>query len=1172
MQQKQENGFRAGLQRDTDEQYQPTDSYRDAKGLFVTAGLHLAQEQGLRLLPSRPGLPVMGGCALEQEEILFSTDGTTAEVGVQRGDVYTSILRSTALHMGAHVSATARLDYRGHRLVYWGDSTGFYQMDLDSIPAYIPQGLRVLPNPALAQVGVLSVSGGGELPTGIYLASVALLTASKNIINYSPFSNPCPIVDENLDSPHAVVDGAPPQTIGAGSITFHLSSLPAGYAYAQLVVATYVGLANQLQLHSLPLIALNGRTELDYVYYSASQHEQSVELGQVLNTLADFEQADVLTQKDGRLLAANVTTRGADLINWQEIANKIVLGPAIKDAPYAETGNNNKDYKDPLLSVSGKGLQRGEVYSFCLVPIMRGRALDAYHIPGKPQYFSDPLPRTAFAPYSSAIQYPTAGFYPAPSPGSTDNGIRHHRMPSIAEQPLVSNTSSDGATLRILGVQEVVSPDFSGLTLAQLADLDGYYIGMQLRTGANRSVLAQGIAQPLVPINNGYHAVSAFNGKWPTIRDDNSGNRIKGTGEYGAFYSAETAITQDVVTGADHLQCVALLSGDTRLPFTQRNNPIETLTAYAYFNLFNLAGSSAGGNIPLISTAHSVVGAADDYSSPLSEANASIYTWQQNGYVLLRADRTQATAGFYTGMADGQVDFQYHSKSGTDEVFVRVGDGTLQNQDGSGGGGIGSRYLYNLVRTRNRQYGSLEQATYYPVSLRRAGAPAVPFFNGDTFIGKVALQSDTAEYENSDNHGITFRTLNYYFCESTVNTAYRHTVAAGNGISGTLPYYPKLEQFYNTGGTGVMQYAPGLGHATGYNRQYSFTNRLTPLRPKDLTLEEVTAFNNRIYYSEESVEGEQLDAFRIFRANNYHDIPKDNGAITDLWTWDNKLYAHTSGALYHCFFNEASTTSTSEGEVYLGNGGLFPRPSMPLVSLEGGYAGCQHPKSAVSTPVGRFFTDAQGQRQYLFNGQLQELSKDGLREHFQQQLATPGNLVGCYEHAQERFLLHGLPQGALSWSVRTGKWCSFHDGAPIFALSTQRRTLLDDQGLGQLNAGTVRPCTLTTIANAPVDEAKVFTNVVLQTSRLPDSVSQATATQRTPTGSTFLKTVYGQEGTATNRMFTEANYQYQGAVGRDQATEAVLKGKWMAATTAWLATTVPVLIKQVTTLFRQSYR
>ena len=1172
----QDNTFQGGMQHDPDPQYQPVNTYRDASNLVLNAGGQLQQDRADAPIPTSMRCPLVGHALLGEEEILLGTDGTYSEIGVQSGYGYTQLLYTTAFVLGPQVSATARVDYRGHRLLYFADGLRLRFLDLDAPLPLLPDGLDLLPTPAQPLLSATATGTSGELPTGLYQASLSLLSASKNPILYTRFTDGVPVVSAGPDAERSTRDGAPPQTPATGSISFQLDELPPDYAYAQLIIATYTGVSNQLQLFTLPLIALAGRRSLSFVYSSFSQHVAPITLGAVLTGLADYNAASSLLQKDGRLLAANVSSPPAMAVDWQAIANKVVLGPAIREVAYSEYGTGGQDYHEPLSTTNYRGFQRDEVYAFCLIPVVNGRPLNAYHIPGSTD-FALTNSGQAFAPYRSLEQYPEAGGYPPAVFGNRD--IMHHRMPNLTAQPLISGGLEPGCTLRILGVREITTPDFSGLAPDQLKKLNGYYIGCQRRTQANKSILAQGIAQPLVPTLDGMLMVAPFNGKWPAVQntggyDIYGNNNGAGDGLYAAFYSPETQLLGLDTPGATSLTPEGLLSGYSQHVRSQREGARSDKFASTFFHYYNLSPLTvpAPGAIGLARPSRRTVLAGDDRSPDLPEGTSVIYTWQQNGYTLLQSNGFQS---FYAGLPDNQQDVYYQEKSNaTDVVYLRQRDGGYKNQDDSGGYGQASRYLYNLRINRPSQYGTLEQATYHPLTYRALGGATPDFFGGDTFISKVALAHNTAERSNPDKIGLSFRSLSYFFCESTLNAAYRHYQPVGAATAGTLPYYPRLRTLYTDNGTGVMQYPNGLGHPTGYNRQYSFINTLNPAFPRDYTVTPVTSFTNRVLYSEQAVEGEQLDAYRLFRANNYHDLPKDKGPITGLWAWAGSLFIHCSQALYKAYFNEATTQTTSEGEVNLGNGGLFPRPSVPVLNLEGGYAGCQHPRTSINTPAGHFFLDAQGKRAYLFNDGLKELSNLGLRTYFRRQLsaAVPAALA-AYDYHEERLLLYNLGNTSLSYSTRNGQWVSFHTTTPDYALASQRR-LLTSRGstLSRGFAGPPLAAQLTAISNAVPAAGKVFDSLAVHCTALPVIVGQTTLTQATQDFDVVELTDYGQTAQPGQTLLRLVNDHYQYPVSRDKTTLGRLKGTWLASTTQWAAGTVPVLIKQVSAFFRQSVR
>ncbi len=1166
----QNHFFTGGLHQDTDPQFQPPDTYRDAENMVLTAGGHLAQELSERILATGLSFPPVGATTLNNQDILFSTDGNFSEIGVLDGDIYTPILTSNLFSLGQYVSATAKTDYRGHRIVYWADGASLRWLDLDSPTTNIPKGLDAIANPSAPVVTLESVQAGGELPTGVYQATACLLTASKNEASYGLFTGVIPVTNEDpTTASRQALDGAPPQTAAAGSITFKLENLDPSYAYVQLVVATYTGSSNSLELHSLPLIPLNNRTSLSYTYYSFSQHQAATTLDAVLSSLPNYISAKSVLQKDGHLLAAGLRTQAEETTSWQAIANNIVLGPTTKELPFSESVHivhyredsteggvddaslsySKEDYKNPILTENGRGFTREEVYSFCFIPIVNGRRLDAYHIPAAPTGTSG-----AFAAYISLEEYPSnQGHYVAEG-----NFIRHHRMPSLQQEPLLSSNGN----IRVLGVQELVKPDLSA------TNCDAYIIGMQKRSGADRSIVAQGIMNPLIAAReNVAYYVSPFAGQMNFGGGNNDAQQSsRMSREYAAFYSPETSILAENTPAATSIKQVAVLSGTSYGVADKRTGGLGEEFAAVFLD-YKKADSVLRDSVPLLSPSVATILPQDGVTPAtlLSGERYPIMTSGQNGYTLLKADLGTSPGFALQGVAD--IAYTYNDPN-TSAVRFRQGDGSFPNGDDAQWTGVTQRPLYNLIATRSRQYGSLEQAIYFPIaSLSRDSLPA-PIFNGDTFIGKVALISATQELTDEDP-GLRFTTLSYFFSESSMNVNYRHYVSSAT--LNTLPYYPKVRNLWQKDGSGVMQYPTGNGQANGYNKQYSFVNNLVPFFPKDYSITPVTDYSNRILYSALAVEGEQVDAYRLFKPNDYHDIPKEHGPITSLFTLGNTLYTHTTGATYKSFFNERAAISTTEGEVSLGNGGLFPSPSMPIqVVREGGWAGSQDPRAAITTNFGHFFVDRNLGKVFLLSDNLKEI-KEGLYNYLNSTIKNGSNYRAAYDYAQERFILSADNFRTLSWSARSQKWVSFHDYSPLFTYGTTSHHVTYTEFLSLAGEGAPLQSSVTTITNLEPDASKANGNVELHSSSLASSLTFGTQTQQSGSYTPILYDTFGQE-TSPGELFCRiANHQYQMKIPRD-VVGGRLKGKWMSLQTVFKKETLPTLLKQLTIKFRASYR
>ena len=262
----------------------------------------------------------------------------------------------------------------------------------------------------------------------------------------------------------------------------------------------------------------------------------------------------------------------------------------------------------------------------------------------------------------------------------------------------------------------------------------------------------------------------------------------------------------------------------------------------------------------------------------------------------------------------------------------------------------------------------------------------------------------------------------YFHLESDNNYNYRHynIENAANNVQGTVPYYPKYRNVWDILNNVVAQGYPEL-----YNKQYSAQNTLQPSFAKQIDEEIIYTFDNRLIYSNTSVEGEPLDSYKIFLTSNYHDIPKQYGKITGLFQQGNDLYVHTQRALWRSFYNSLVTQVTSIGEIVLGNGQSFARPSVPILTISGGYAGCKDISASIGTPLGRFFYDFGKSKLYLLGEGLQEVSNPAVFQLLRDTIGS-GDVTLGYDYGRKRVLLSSST-GTLSFKPELQSFDSRHD-------------------------------------------------------------------------------------------------------------------------------------------------
>ncbi len=321
------------------------------------------------------------------------------------------------------------------------------------------------------------------------------------------------------------------------------------------------------------------------------------------------------------------------------------------------------------------------------------------------------------------------------------------------------------------------------------------------------------------------------------------------------------------------------------------------------------------------------------------------------------------------------------------------------------------KMLYNLKSNNNAQYGNIG-GEYFLCERKEIepGGVYTDVFGGDTYITKFSLNNESiidhwaySRKRNDSRHGFkTYdddeigladsrriwnsdgRTIadqsnpwetghsafeqSYFFVESDINTYLRHRL-----VGETRTYFPidsDISVYMNNRGF--------QGDSPNYNPQYSF-GELFKRFYTTFNTQIVSKFENRIIYSNQAANDDTLDAYRVFQQNDFYDLPAHTGPIWNLFVSFNTLYAHTPKSLWKTFGEPAATLdSETIGEVLLGTGKLFQRPSQEMMTTEGGYGGTISQFGGIHTPIGYIFPDIlQGRIFGVVNGgQLRELSKN----------------------------------------------------------------------------------------------------------------------------------------------------------------------------------------------------
>lgn len=1115
-----------GLHTDFEPLNQPAGSYRYMLNSIRQLSGAIENERGTVLRKSfLPTQKIIGSYVLDTDFIfcLASTNVAESEIGILDASLtYTQIRRNADLNfkLGSIVKIEGKKNYKGQRIISMVEKNGDNPMrtiNLDDVnllasPTFADD-IKLQINPDTPTISIDSVVDGGSLPTGVYQATARLLTRSTNPTPFGIISPLVSVIDDSSNLDINQQDGANPQSNSPKAINFLIKGIDTSYAFIEVAIITYTGTANVTSAHLIARLPIDGRNQILFTYSSTDQNKEPVDLEAIAIKPVLYDKAETIAQKDGILTLGNLTATSEDY-DFQQVANLVKVKYFIEEVPYLP------GYKDPINAATKKGYQRDEVYSFAITPEFKGQYnTTAYHIPGNSLSSTVNTTTKILGGYQSLEQYPLGKNYPTGS-------VYHHRMPTINQEPII--VVRDGQTyLRVLGIECDFSLAIGIIPQDVLKKIKGFSIVRQIRKDNDKSILTQGIA-------NTHFKDDHLNYRWEapvpkfTANTHFMFNTVPITNEVG-FYSPETVIYQTPIVGNITIKRVAQLEGTQRLVnhINGHDNdggvPANFQIILDYDNVVSTTQSDkliVPNSVQYINEDSANSAGSNNTNVLINGTNDTINNYKNNGYLYFKLFDPLTNPSTSYNTTDGkfmdvpEIFYGYKALlAGFDLVYLR-GVPVTQSQSS-----LADRYLYNIVRQLDRQYGAIFDATYiycgsYSIDNNNLVGRV---FGGDIFINKFGVVATGAM--NTEEDEIMYKILSYYFCESTINTAYRHysnpigTENQSGFIPGTTPYYPKLSVLYNDPNDqaltpGILNLSWSLGHGRGYNKQYSFENTIIVYYPKQLAEDPITKYANRVIYSEFGVEGEQVDSWRIFLPNNYHDIPKDKGEITELFVHNHRYYIHTSGALYLASFNDRVMMNNSIGESYLGNGGVFNRPSEPILTMNGGYAGTTS-SCGINTPFGRLFTDNLNGKIYLLGESLKEISEQGMLKYFGREIKdiadTPSldsGYVTAYDDYNKRILLTkiGDEGWTLSYSPQLNSWSSYHSYTPYHYLTRNQEMysvinnevwqhLVGDYSI--FYGGLPSPMQLDIVINDAPNTTKTFDNLVFYTtSQNADEIEQ----------------------------------------------------------------------------------
>jgi len=294
-------------------------------------------------------------------------------------------------------------------------------------------------------------------------------------------------------------------------------------------------------------------------------------------------------------------------------------------------------------------------------------------------------------------------------------------------------------------------------------------------------------------------------------------------------------------------------------------------------------------------------------------------------------------------------------------------------------------------------------------------------FGGDTFVGMYGVRltaplyysegKSTHTWYYSDNKFNAVKNIFYFPRYSSSNTSLRN-----DKDSFIDSYYPKCsvgsmangntETIVNTvldqKKQALHNYRARAVDATNtnalhYNEDYTSINTYNTTTTYDNRNKFLDKFPYRVIRSQAYGQENKTMTLKVFKTNDYYEMPKDRGSITNLEGLGKHLLIHHEFALFRTTTQDVIATDTAQAS--LGTGDIFQFAPTELLTVENGYAGTQNLSSILVSKAGYSFVDREQGKVFIVSDKLEEISNKGMRNWFQNNLNFENTQQSSYDTA-----------------------------------------------------------------------------------------------------------------------------------------------------------------------------
>lgn len=1068
-----------GMFSDCAEVDQPSGTYRYAKNIVDgnTVGAK-ENEDGFESIGVLAPYSVIGIIPIERDFVVFSTNNTNSEIGLVSNGIYTQIYNNNSLNFdtASPIKGEFRKDVNNNRIITWVDDINPPRIlnidDLSGVNDVNDLELfQDITNPTLSSYSINNT--GGALKTG----AITLITRYKNSdgseTDWFVHEHVFYINDDSTSVSFNNNDGSLGGITTNKSITASFTGLDTRY---DTLVIGYIQATNGV-LTTYEVKSVDNQSSLTTTI-TGSETVTEITLDEVLTNTANYSNAKAITQLNGRLFLGNLT---ADSIpDLQAIACAIKINYNVSLVNVVSNTNSHKDTLPPTFIP-------GEVYAFYLgVELNRG-GWAYYHIPGRAALADGEVYSVSsfgFTHYYFQVEntsdktgtgaetnmgyweninevYPNTTEFNGSASGHDVRGlgVRHHRFPTLSS--LVTNYYSGDTTVGVTNLPRL------GINVSNVnipAELQGQIKRWKIfyaKKDTNNSLF---MSDDLTQFS--FHTETDSNIRWGT------GGNWGISAESGGVNTWKSMFTAYVHRDRLRAHCIAVEDKAGFIPnystFAYKLKRSGLNYQYTGFGstggMLTLSGKNIGGVAAEVGKEASAV---VDYTANTvrSSVGSTGFTIKVNNTNFLpqNALNNNASTQYTEGVFDITLNEDPNTYS-TLNLSTLYTNSTGQNCD---------NYQFNLVLDDGYE------ETFYQQYFRYLSDVHTSVFQQDLIPLESYSSASTSSLSNVYGGNGFLCYQSYLSCgplnanpNTTLGNPYEEGVRTWKAYVG---YSNKNLNFryqtigdsstYYHGKTDVRSlFTPYASSATvghdilfkldssvnnlQYNTDYNQMNEFITGVIWSPTLIQETSFPNTVIYTPVQSEGSKEFTWRTFLSGDSYTIQKNKGDIVNLQGIANKeLIIHTR---YSIFRTRTDAKAGVDGEnIFYKSANLFDLPPEELVPTPNGYGGTQNKMACVLTKAGYAYVDDLQGKVFLYNGQLEEISSNGLRQFFRDYMQinadnndNPFNDYGYTISFDERFnrLLVAKKYDTLSWTISfnplTKSWVSYHDWFPDYIFST----------------------------------------------------------------------------------------------------------------------------------------